>query len=225
MDVVIAGAGGHGRIVLDILQMVGEHRVVGFLDANVDVHGTTVNGVPVLGDVSLLPKLRRDGVRGGIVGIGDNLVRITYARKILAGGLELVNAIHPSTVVSAMAEVGRNVVAAAGSIICTGARIHDSVIVNTGAIVDHECLVEEAAHLAPGVKLAGRVTVETAAFVGLNACVLPCLKVGSRAVVGAGAVVIRDVAPGSTVVGIPAMPIQVLNGGAAVARRNLRPSV
>src|SRR3954451_1192383 len=95
MDVIIAGAGGHGRVVLDILRAAGEHTVVGFLDANGDLHGTEVAGVPVLGHLNLLPKLKAKGVAGAVVAIGDNRVRRSYAEKFAAAGLELVNAIHP----------------------------------------------------------------------------------------------------------------------------------
>src|SRR6478672_480995 len=69
MDVIIAGAGGHGRVVLDILRAAGTHRVVGFLDANQDLHGTEIAGLPVLGHLNLLPKLKGKGVGGAIVAI------------------------------------------------------------------------------------------------------------------------------------------------------------
>src|SRR3954471_21446482 len=117
MDVLIAGAGGHGRVVLDILRAAGQHVVVGFLDANQDLHGTEVAGVPVLGHLNLLPKLKAKGVGGAIVAIGDNRVRKSYAQKLAAAGLELVNAVHPSAILSATAELGRNVVVAPGAVI------------------------------------------------------------------------------------------------------------
>src|SRR5204862_874045 len=116
MDVIIAGAGGHGRVVLDILRAAHQQRVVGFLDANRDLHGAEVGGVPVLGHLNLLAKLKTSGVAGAIVAIGDNRVRRSYAAKLAAAALELINAVHPSAVVSPSARVGRNVVIAAGAI-------------------------------------------------------------------------------------------------------------
>src|SRR5258708_120814 len=86
MDVIIAGAGGHGRVVLDILRAGGEHNVVGFLDANQELHGSEVSGLKVLGNLNLLSKLKAKGVSGAIVAIGDNRVRVTYARKLAAAG-------------------------------------------------------------------------------------------------------------------------------------------
>src|SRR4051794_41174075 len=105
MDVLIVGAGGHGRGGLDILPTPGQHRAVGFLDANPDLHGTDVAGLPVLGHLNMLPRLKAKGITGAMVAIGDNRVRQSYAHKLAAAGLELVSAIHPSAVISSTATI------------------------------------------------------------------------------------------------------------------------
>ncbi|HWP40150.1 MAG TPA: acetyltransferase [Tepidisphaeraceae bacterium] len=209
MEVLIIGAGGHGKVVLDILRAAGEHHPVGFLDADATLAGTQVGGLEVLGHVNLLPRLRQQRkARGAIVAIGDNRVRTGYARLVLDSGLELINAIHPRSIVSSQAVTGRNVVIAAGAIVCAEARLGDSVIANTGCVIDHECEIGPASHICPGALLAGRVRIGTGVFVGLGARILPCLSVGDHAVVGAGAVVLKDVDPGTTVVGVPARVIK-----------------
>ena len=202
-DVLIVGAGGHGAVVLDILLAAGIYRPMGFIDADPAQTGNIIAGVPVLGPLNLLPKLKQK-VRRAIVAIGDNRTRRTYADKLRKEGFELVNAIHPMSHASPSATIGRNVVMAAGSIAGTLARIGDSVILNTAAVVDHECEIAEGAHLCPGAKLAGRVRVGTGAFIGLGACVIQCLYVGEESIIGAGAVVVRDVDAHDTVVGVPA---------------------
>jgi sugar O-acyltransferase (sialic acid O-acetyltransferase NeuD family) len=210
MNVVIVGAGGHGRVVLDILRTAGVCNPVGFIDADTARSGSQLDGLPVLGSINLLPKLRRQqDVRGAIVAIGDNRVRASYAELVLQGNLELINAVHPSAIVSSTAKVGLNVVIAAGAIVSTDAHLADSAVVNTGAIVDHECRVGRAVHVSPGVVLAGRVHVEPGAFVGIGARVIPCIRIGAHATVGAGAVVIEDVPPHATVVGVPARVVKV----------------
>jgi UDP-perosamine 4-acetyltransferase len=204
MDVVLIGAGGHGRVVLDILRAQGVHRPVGFLDADPQLTGETVDGVPVLGQINLLPKLKAQKVKGAIVSIGDNRPRLSYAQKVRGCELELVNAIHPSSSISKSAKLGVNVVVCAGAVISTGAQVADGVIVNTSAVVDHECEIATGAHICPAAALAGRVRVGEEAFLGIGCKIIQCLRIGNRAIIGAGAVVLSDVPDEVTVVGVPA---------------------
>ena len=208
MNIVILGAGGHGRVVLDILQQAREHVVKGFLDSNPQIWGRRVDGVPVLGGPDLLSDLATQDVDGAIVAIGDNGIRRQFADLVDAAGLELANAIHPSANLARTVTVGCNVVIAAGALVCAHCQIGDSVILNTGCIVDHESMVGTAAHICPGVKLAGHVTIESGAFVGIGATVIQNVRIGYDAVVGAGSVVIEDVEPMTTVVGVPAKTIK-----------------
>ena len=64
----------------------------------------------------------------------------------------------------------------------------------------------------PNVHCNGRVVIEDYAYIGTGAIIKQGAKekpitIGHGAVVGMGAVVTRDVAPYTTVVGIPAAPI------------------
>jgi UDP-perosamine 4-acetyltransferase len=208
MDVLIIGAGGHGKVVLDILRAAGDVNPVGFIDADASLAGTSVAGLEVLGGPNLLPKLRKKH-QYAIVAIGDNRARRRYAATAREAGFDLINAIHPAASVSPSAGIGNNVVIAAGAVVCTEAKLADSVIVNTSAVVDHECTVGEAAHIAPGALLAGRVRIGEEAFIGLGSKIIQCLSVGDYSTVGAGAVVIEDVPPHVTVVGVPARTIKI----------------
>lgn len=207
---LVVGAGGHGRVVLDILMRMDAFEIVGFLDSNSDLRGRRVDGVPVLGSLDDALRLREElGVRRAVVAIGDNGVRRSFAEQLEAGGFELVNAIHPSANIARNVSLGCNIVVAAGALVCAHGQIGDSVILNTGCIVDHETLIGTASHICPGARIAGRVVVESGAFVGIGATIIQSVRVGYEAVVGAGAVVISDVAPMSTVVGVPAREIKL----------------
>jgi sugar O-acyltransferase (sialic acid O-acetyltransferase NeuD family) len=201
---VIMGAGGHGRVVLDILLSAGQCQPVGFLDSNTALHGRRMDGLPILGDLDALPDLRARGVSLAVVAIGDNGVRRAMAEQIERAGFELINAIHPSANLARNVSLGRNVVVAAGALVCAHCQVGDSVILNTGSIVDHETMIGTAAHVCPGARVAGRVMIESGAFIGIGATVLQSLRIGCEAVVGGGAVVIHDVEPLTTVVGVPA---------------------
>jgi sugar O-acyltransferase (sialic acid O-acetyltransferase NeuD family) len=219
MKCVIVGAGGHGRVVLDILLRAGEHDVVGFVDSNPQLRGRRVDGRTVLGGLSVVPRLRDErGIEGAVVAIGDNGVRRDFADRVDDAGLTLLNAVHPSANLARNVTLGTNLVIAAGALVCAHCQIGDSVILNTGCIVDHESMVGTACHVCPGARLAGRVTVGAGAFIGIGATVIQNVRIGCEAVIGAGAVVIRDVAPMSTVVGVPASEIKSLPDSDELAR-------
>jgi len=208
MELVIFGAGGHGRVVLDILQQAKQHKPVGFIDSNLKLRGRRVDGLPVLGDLDALPELHARGIRAAVVAIGDNGVRRAMAEALHENGFEVLSAIHPSAQLAGNASIGRGVVIAAGAMVCAHCQIGDYAILNTGCIVDHESMIGTAVHICPGVRLAGHVTVESGAFIGIGATVVQNVRVGFESVVGAGAVVTRDVTPMSTVVGVPARSIK-----------------
>ncbi len=202
---LILGCGGHGRVVLDILVNSGEYTVAGFIDSNPTMIGRRVDGIEVLGRPDDLPDIRDQlSVQRAIIAVGDNGARRALADRLEALDFELINAIHPSANLARNVTLGRNIVIAAGVLACAHCQIGDSVILNTGCIVDHESLIGTATHICPGARLAGRVTVESGAFVGIGATIIQSIRIGYEAIVGAGAVVVGDVAPMSTVVGVPA---------------------
>jgi sugar O-acyltransferase (sialic acid O-acetyltransferase NeuD family) len=209
MQVVIIGAGGHGKVVLDIIRAEGRYEPVGFIDADTRLTGTRVGGLPVIGPMNVLPKLRQQKVAHAIVAIGDNRTRLRYADAVEGEGIELINAIHPSAFVSTTALLGRNVVVCPNASVITEARVRHAAIINTGAIVEHECDIGEAVHVAPGACVAGRARVGAFAFIGIGAQIIQCLAVGDGATVGAGSVVLEDVPDGATVVGVPARVVKV----------------
>ena len=195
--------------MLDILVNTGEYEVLGFVDSNPDMTGLRVDGIRVLGRPDDLPRIRDQlGPRHTIIAVGDNGARRALADHVEAAGFELINAIHPSANLARNVTLGRNIVIAAGALVCAHCQIGDSVILNTGCLVDHESLIGTATHICPGARLAGRVTVESGAFVGIGATIIQNVRIGYEAVVGAGAVVTHDVAPMSTVVGVPAREIK-----------------
>lgn len=207
-DLVIVGAGGHGKVVLDVVLAERRYRPVGFVDADPALTDAYVGGLPVVGSVNSLPRLRQQRVRHAIVAIGDNRTRLRYASLLREQGFELANAVHPTASVSSTASVGDNVVVCPQAAVVCEARLGLAAIVNTGAVIDRECVIGDGAHVCPGAVLAGRVRVGRGAFVGIGAQVIQCRSIGRFAIVGAGAAVIDDVPDFTTVVGVPARAIR-----------------
>jgi sugar O-acyltransferase (sialic acid O-acetyltransferase NeuD family) len=207
-DLVIVGAGGHGKVVLDVLLAERRYRPVGFVDADPALTDAYVGGLPVLGSINSLTRLRQQHVRHAVVAIGDNRTRLRYASLLREQGFELASAVHPTASVSPSVTVGDNVVVCPQAAVVCEARLGLGTIVNTGAVIDRECLIGDGVHVCPGAVLAGRVRVGRGAFVGIGAQVIQCLTIGRFAVVGAGAAVIDDVPDFTTVVGVPARAIR-----------------
>jgi sugar O-acyltransferase (sialic acid O-acetyltransferase NeuD family) len=203
-DVVIYGAGGLGCLVQDILHQGSRYRPVAFLDSNPALHGRTVADLPVRGGIDEVEHLLRAGVSRAIVAIGDNVTRANLAEALQARHMQLVSAIHPLASLSPSAVVAEHVIIGPRATVCVHARIGPHAILSAGAIADHDNVIGKAAFLEVAVRLAGQVTIEEFATIGIGACVIPGRRVGPRARVAPGAVVIRDVPPNGTVGGIPA---------------------
>jgi sugar O-acyltransferase (sialic acid O-acetyltransferase NeuD family) len=202
--IVVWGASGHALVVADILRSRG-FSIVGYLD---DVHpqraGEPFGGATVLGGGEVLQHLAGEGVRHGIVAIGNNPARMALSDLLEKNGLLLVSALHPTATICADAVLGPGCVAAAGSVIGVGTRLGRAVVVNTCASVDHESIVGDGAHLSPGSRLAGRVTIGRLAWIGAGAVVVDGVSVGDDTTVGAGAVVLADLPPRVVAAGVPA---------------------
>ncbi|AVX21680.1 MULTISPECIES: acetyltransferase [Carboxydocella] len=205
---IIVGAGGHGRVVLDIVLAQSQWEDIVFVDQNPQLFGQKIKNIPVIGNIEKLPGLKEAGYTDCIIAIGDNQARAQMAEQAKKAGLKFINAIHPSALISVTVRMGVNNVIAAGSIVNTDVQIGSNVIINTGAIVEHDNIIEDNVHISPGARLAGKVQVGRGAHVGIGATVIQNIKIGAEAVIGAGAVVISDVLPRSTVVGVPARQLE-----------------
>lgn len=203
-EIVVIGAGGHARVVADVIRLSGAYQIRGFLDQLHGArHGDAFEGARILGGDDLLPELLQDGV-AAVVAIGDNEARRRIGEDLLRRGFSLAVLIHPTATVAGSVEIGAGTVVFAGAIVNPATRIGAHVIINTAATIDHDCAIGDAVHVAPGVHIAGDVTIGEGTLIGVGAAIKPGVTVGHNAVVGVGAAVVADVADGVTVAGVPA---------------------
>ena len=200
MQLVVIGAGGHGRAVAELARLAG-HEVVGFLDAKPPV--AELDGLPVWLEVaggSPLP----GSAEAIAFGIGDNLARLAASQRYAFAEHPVL--VHPHGFASPSARLSAGTVVFPGAVVHTAARIGRGGIINSGAIVEHDCLLEAGVHVAPGAVLCGAVRVGEGTLIGAGAVVLPGCMVGAWATVGAGSVVTGDIPDRAVVRGSPARP-------------------
>lgn len=198
----IVGAGAQGRVIADILRMQECYENIEFVDDSPTLIGTRVNGILVAAGVE--EALQSDEGYGMIVALGNPANRLAMAARIDQQGVPLINAIHSSAVIMPSATLGRGIMVGANAVINSNAQIRDNVIVNTGAIIEHDCQVSEGAAVGPSAHLGGRATIGTCSFIATGAIVLSRVSIGEQTVVGAGALVTRDLPDRVLAFGIPA---------------------
>jgi acetyltransferase EpsM len=194
--VVIIGAGQHGRVVLGLVLATGL-TVTAFYDDDPAKWGLQIGGACVIGPISelgLAPKSK------AIIAIGDNRVRKRIAERC---DLDWVTLVHPFTAVDPSAVLGVGTIVLPGTVVLAGATMGSHVIVNAGSIINHNARAESYSHVSDAHLGAG-ASLGEGALLAVGALVIPRITVGAWAIVGAGAVAIRDVPPGVTVIGVPA---------------------
>lgn len=200
--IVVFGAGGHAKVVIDTLEREGKYTIAFLADADPSRFGSSVLGYPVRKeeDGFAAPS---EGIAWAFVAIGSNTTRRRIAGAAVRMGLALATTIHPSAIVAPTARIGAGTLVMPGAIINADARIGANVIVNSGAIVEHDCVIGEDVHIAPNATLCGGVAVGAGTLVGAGATLLPCVGVGAGVSIGAGSTVLADLPDGVTATGSP----------------------
>jgi len=198
--IAIIGAGGHGKIAAVIAYELG-WDVFFFDDAYPE--NIKCGQWDVVGTLSCLM-----GVQGEFeavfVAIGDNTIREQKQLTLENLGFNIVSLISPHATVSQSVSIGKGAIIVANACLNIGSVISDGAIINTGTNVDHDCFVGRFSHLSPGVNLAGGVIIGERTWIGIGSTVIQNKTINKDVIVGAGSVVINDIAQGETVFGCPA---------------------
>jgi len=209
-EIVIVGAGGHGREVLDVLRAQNLNheawRFTGFVsDDKPRPELLRRIGGNWLGSVDDFLENKKH--TSFVLGIGNPVTRMRLAGRFETTGHEPVTLIHPSATFGSDVILGVGVVVASHVSITTNVKISDHSHINVNSTISHDCQISRFVTISPSCSVSGNVTLQERVMLGANCAILPGLTVGEGAVVGAGAVVISDVDSNTTVAGVPAHQI------------------
>jgi sugar O-acyltransferase (sialic acid O-acetyltransferase NeuD family) len=215
-ELLIFGAGGSGREIAVWAERASwggrPFRVLGLISD--PEAGTVIGGRQVL---ALDEAASSHPSAYVVVAVGDPRLRSRLLRQALETGLRASPPlVHPGVwaeLDSNTVKLGEGVVICPGSIVTTNVEIGEHVQINVACTVMHDCRIGAFSTLSPAVHLSGNGALGERVFVGTGAVTIQGrpgdpLEVGRDAVIGAGAVVIRNVAPGATVAGVPAREIR-----------------
>lgn len=205
----IYGSGGFAREVAWLAEEAG-FEIMGFIDDNPDKIGSLINGIEVF---SLEEARFYVSEASLVIAVGSPQTREKLYFKASSIGFSFATLVHPRVEKSKFIEMGEGTVIAAGSILTTNISLGKHVQINLDCTIGHDVVMEDFATLAPGVHVSGWVRIGKRAYIGTGAVIIngkegEPIVIGDDATVGAGAVVTREVPPGTTVVGVPAKPLQ-----------------
>jgi len=198
---ILIGASGFGREILWVCRRAGL-QVAGFCDDAAERQAGTFCDLPLLGAVEQAAAHLGAGTRFHIA-VGDNRARQRLAERALAVGWQPAAVIDPSAILAPDAVVEEGAYVGAGSVVSCLARVARFAIVNHHVTVGHDAEIGAFAQLCPGVRVSGGCALGTGAFLGSNAVVIPQRTLGAWAILGAGAVAMRDMADGDALVRLP----------------------
>ncbi|MCM1282640.1 MAG: acetyltransferase [Muribaculaceae bacterium] len=201
-QLLIIGAGGHGKVVADIAVRCG-YDDIAFLDENESLKSCM--GYPVIGKPSSAVSHPDSDY---FVAVGNPKLREEIQTHIWESGLRVVTLVHSEAVVAKSADMGTGTVVMAGAIINPDACIGNGCIINTGASVDHDNVIEDYVHVSVGSHIAGEVHIGKSTWIGAGAVISNSVKICGECMIGAGAVVVEDIVEPGTYVGVPARKIK-----------------
>ncbi len=210
-EILIFGASGHAKVVIDIIENQAKYKIVGIID--LDNGKKDFLGYPILGDESFLTNTK---INKGIVAVGDNWKRSLVVNKIMdiKPSFGFVTAIHPSVIIGADVKIEAGCVVMAGVVINSGTSIGEHCTVNTSSSLDHDNNISDFASIAPGVHTGGWVVIGEYSALGIGATVIHNIQIGEHSVIGAGAAVVNNIPSNTVSVGVPSRVIKTREIGA-----------
>ncbi|PEF43416.1 acetyltransferase [Bacillus cereus] len=205
-EIAVIGAGGHAKVILDIIRANQNYKIVAIFD---DKYEKLVQKKEVYyGPIFSINQVKEIFECKFVIAIGSNAVRKMLVKQLGLKKEQLETLIHPTATISESVTIGFGTVIMPQVVINADTVIGDHTIINTSAVVEHDNYIGDFVHISPNATLTGAVLIDEGAQVGAGATIIPGKQVGNWSVIGAGAIVIQDIPPLCTAVGSPAKLIK-----------------
>lgn len=219
-DILIYGAGGHAKGVIDVVERCHNYTIAGLVDTT-DSAATSLMGYEIYDDIQVLSA---KGIKHGIVALGDNVDRFRIVKDIRARypDFSFVTAVHPSVQMARNTSVKEGTVIMAGCCIKPFTDIGRHCIVNSSSTIGHDVTIEDFASIGPGCTLGGHVAVGRFTAIGLGASVIQDIAIGDNSLVGAGSLVLKDVPENVVAYGMPCAVIRERKFGTQYLQKKVK---
>ena len=200
---IVYGAGEFGSLIANVLSYHEDLEIAAYGDDDPQKIGKLVEETPILGEDDLLNFARENGINTAITAIGNNMVRGDKYNLLKSNGFKMISIVHPKSLIDTKVTYGDNVIIEMGTAIHT----HSTIFLGGDAMIGHHNTIGNHVLVGGNVSFGGVVIVEDYVSIGVGASIKPGVRLGKGCTVGVGAAVVKDVAPGTIVVGVPAKPI------------------
>ncbi|MGL5963025.1 MAG: acetyltransferase [Fusobacteriaceae bacterium] len=202
--VVIIGAGGHAKVVIDIIlqrkkALYEEIEIVGILDDSFsEGEDKKLFGISIIGKLDKISELEKS--INYVIAIGNNEIREKISKKFKE--LNYITLIHPRAIIAEEVTIGEGTVVMAGAVINSYTKIGKHNIINTSSIIEHDNNLDDYIHISPNSTLCGGVKVGKSSWIGAGATIIQGVEISNNVLVGAGAVVLRNIEKNLMMIGI-----------------------
>jgi len=204
---IVYGAGKFGSLIANVLSYHNDLEIVAYGDDNPQKTADHIDGAPVFGQKDLLNFAKQNNIKLAITAIGNNAARAGKYNLLKNTGFQMISIVHPQALIDTKVSYGDNVIIEMGTAIHTNSKIGNNVFLGGEALIGHHNIIGDHVLVGGNVSFGGSVVVEDYVSLGVGASIKPGIRLGKGSVIGVGAAVIKDVEPGTTVVGVPAKPI------------------
>lgn len=205
--IVVLGAGGHARSIIDAIESSGVYDIVGLVAPKGE---SGYRKYEIIGSDFDLKSIFARNVKHAAMGLGflgNSDLRERLYQNCLDIGFDFPAIVDPTAVIAMDAQIQDGAFVGKLAVVNSAACIEPMSIVNTGALVDHDSVIGRYSHLAPGSVVCGNVRIAPSVFIGAGSTVINDISIGEHALIGAGSVVLKNLPPHSKVAGNPARAI------------------